>query len=110
MRFVAHMIIRCRHRLVARRPVGQKRHGRPRQVDNIKVNRDRRHGLDSSGSKQVSEAGCIDDLQSQKHKGKLLNTMQLYWRTWRGFACGDSLREKGSISGFLLWTQRILRF
>jgi hypothetical protein len=45
-------------------------------VDNIKVNRDRRHGLDSSGFKQVSVAGCIeegqelDDVQPQEHKGK----------------------------------------
>jgi hypothetical protein len=101
MRFVAHMIeVKCRHRLVARKPVGQKRHGRPRLLDNIKVNRDRRHKLDSSGSKQLSVAGSIDDLQPQKHKGKLLNTMQLSWGAWRGFACGNSLREKASILDF----------
>jgi hypothetical protein len=32
------------------------------------------------------------------------------WGTWRGFACGNSLREKDSVSGFLSWTQRTLRF
>jgi len=40
------------------------------------VNRDRRHGLDLPGSKQLSLAGGIeedqelDDLQPQEHKGK----------------------------------------
>ena len=75
-RFVGHMkAVRSRHRLVARKPVWQKRLGRPRYVGNIKVNRDRRHGFDSSGSKQVSAAGCIEegqelDLQPQEHKGR----------------------------------------
>jgi hypothetical protein len=32
------------------------------------------------------------------------------WGTWRGFASWDFLREKGSISGFLSWTQRTFRF
>lgn len=50
------------------------------------MNRDRRHGLDSSGSKQVSVAGFIeegrelDDLQPQK-KEKLLNTNAAILRT-----------------------------
>jgi len=30
--------------------------------------------------------------------------------TWIGFTCRDFLREKESISGFLSWTQRTLRF
>jgi hypothetical protein len=30
--------------------------------------------------------------------------------TGSGFACQDFLREKDSISGFLSWTQRTLRF
>jgi hypothetical protein len=33
-----------------------------------------------------------------------------YVKTWREFACQDFLRENESISGFLSWTQRTLRF
>jgi hypothetical protein len=37
-------------------------------------------------------------------------TIGARWGTWREFACWDFEREKDSISGFLSWTQRRLRF
>jgi hypothetical protein len=47
-RFVAHTkAVRSRHRLVARKPAGQRRLERPRQKGIIKVNRDRHPGFDS---------------------------------------------------------------
>jgi hypothetical protein len=33
-----------------------------------------------------------------------------HWGTWRGFTGQDFQREKDTISGFLSWTQRTLRF
>jgi len=32
-----------------------------------------------------------------------------HWRTWRGFICGDFWEKRSSTSGFLSWTQRLLR-
>jgi len=40
---------------------------------------------------------------------KICQHLSVSWGTWMGFACRDSLRENGSISGFRFWTQKTLR-
>jgi hypothetical protein len=39
-----------------------------------------------------------------------LSSQGPHWGTWKRFTCQDFLREKDSISGFLSWVQRTLRF